>query len=407
MKIKDLKCDLKIAEKLKRRFSGKTETSHCLPPGYSAESHAVDEYPACPSNWMNGSDIASSYFVVVEKDKGMWLNFNECDDYNYDVAVVVSIQGINPITGINVSSLSLEQYREKCPVHGISFKQDRYCEECKFKWPSQNYITTTSTPRGYFWLDGFRRPDGSVRQYVFTEERIKGVAAQMIGDDRVYAIGIAFYLSKKPKEKTEREPIIRDCSVGGDLDNNGSFKKYIANWNGDKFSLNTNIGYCSSQSSPSTEKFGSNGQKNISPEMAMKIIRSSCEKGSSNISENIISCRGAVPDVFNEPLGSSLDIVVGASAADSEDYEDKGGACSEDQVPEITEEETTTLEVGAGAKINQEIYEDPKDLDYWEEKPYGLIYINYCTKETAEKIIKDGKRKDKEEGFLQSLEVTD
>ena len=44
----------------------KGEEVHNLPPYSPCSAHVVDEYEDCPSNWMHGSDKASSYFVPVE-----------------------------------------------------------------------------------------------------------------------------------------------------------------------------------------------------------------------------------------------------------------------------------------------------------------------------------------------------
>ena len=63
------------------------------------------------------------------------------------------------------------------------------------------------------------------------------------------------------------------------------------------------------------------------------------------------------------------------------------------------------LEIGAGAKIKQELGADPENLDFWQEEPVGMIYINYCDEETATKIIEAGKRQDKDDGFLGGLEL--
>jgi len=57
--------------------------------------------------------------------------------------------------------------------------------------------------------------------------------------------------------------------------------------------------------------------------------------------------------------------------------------------------------------IKQNIYDDEKNIDYWEEKPYGMIYINYCDKETCEKILEVGKIKEKTNGFLQEIKTVD
>jgi uncharacterized protein YegL len=160
---------------------------NALPPYAPVVAHVVDEYPASPSNWMHGSSKASSYFVGVKPEHGMWLDFNDNSKNERDVAIVVSVQGINPITGQKTSELRLEKYEKSCPVHNEEFAQERFCKSCGFKWPAQNYLSSTGTPKGEFWMDGFRSPDGKVRQYIFTEEQARGIANSVIGDDRVFA----------------------------------------------------------------------------------------------------------------------------------------------------------------------------------------------------------------------------
>lgn len=176
----------------------KGEAKHTLPPYAPQKAYAVDDYPACPESWMGSSGKVGGYFVGVQPNKGMWLDFNSCFQHSHHVAVLVSVQGVNPITG-QAFDASLQQFREKCPKHDIAFQHDRLCPQCGYKWPAQNYISTLSTPWGHLWIDGFKTEDGTVRQYVFTEEEGRGVAAQLIGEDRVFAIGVSFYLSKHPK----------------------------------------------------------------------------------------------------------------------------------------------------------------------------------------------------------------
>jgi hypothetical protein len=191
------------------------EVANGLPPHCPIDAHVVDEYPACPDTWMHGSSKASSYFLGVEEGRGMWLDFTgNSYGHKHDVAIVVSVQGVNPITGQQQRGLNLEQYRNQCPVHKVDFKQDRFCPKCKYSWPAQNYLaTTTNHP---LWIDGFRTADGKVHQYIMTADEQRGVAAQVIGDDRVYAIGVAFYLSKEekpqPKYTSYRSNDIIPCS---------------------------------------------------------------------------------------------------------------------------------------------------------------------------------------------------
>jgi hypothetical protein len=207
MRVNGLSCILNMPKALEQKFVNGEESVMGLPPHNRRPAFVVDEYPACPPNWMKGTAEASSYFVPVLAEHGLWLDFNLNSKNTHHVAAVISVQGVNAITGQQTDKMRLEQYNKKCPVHKKEFGHERFCEECGFKWPKQNYLASNATPGGYFWLDGFRAQDGHVRQYIFTEEVIRGVAAQVIGEDRVFSIGVAFYLSKDEK------PIIHDMGV--------------------------------------------------------------------------------------------------------------------------------------------------------------------------------------------------
>lgn len=83
----------------------------------------------------------------------------------------------------------------------------------------QNYIATTSVSPGRFWRDGFRAADGKTREFVFTEDASRGVAAQVIGEDRVDAFGVSLFLSREPSARLP--PVL--CRGGG-LTNGGYTK---------------------------------------------------------------------------------------------------------------------------------------------------------------------------------------
>ena len=170
-------------------------SKHSLPPYAKRKGYLVDQYPACPKNWMESKGKLVSYFVPVQEGQGMWLDFNKNFDHSHDVAIVVSVQGVNPITGVACEDEHLERYVNKCPKCNTDFKPNRYCEKCDIKYPQQNYLSTTGTPAGKLWLDGFRTIEGAVRQYVLTAEKMRGVASHTIGNDRVFAIGISFFLA--------------------------------------------------------------------------------------------------------------------------------------------------------------------------------------------------------------------
>lgn len=369
----DLRCTFNMPEKLGSQFDGNEEEQHGLPPFAPVDVYPVDEYEACPSNWMHGSDMVSSYFVGIKEDHGMWLDFNECFYHTHDVAVVISVQGINPITGqkmVAEKALQLEQYHKKCPIHSVNFKQERYCEKCGFKWPGQNYLATTGTPEMMLWLDGFRTPEGKVRQYIFTEDKVRGVASQLIGEERVFAIGIAYYLSKNKKPYTLQRPQeekfmpqdefafpIHDCH----------------NYMGDRTL------YCESLYTPDIRN-----DKDI-------------------ITTNADVSEGSEADQVPFLGGISAGLSPGGQSASTGSISINSFAKRRKASASITS--VKKFEIGAGALIGQRVYDDPKMMSYWESEPAGMIYINYCDEVTKKKILDGGRRADEKDGFLQNIKV--
>jgi len=395
----DLKCVFNMPAKLSSQFGDDEEESHGLPPYAPSDVYSVDEYEACPTNWMHGSDTASSYFIGVKEDHGMWLDFNECFYHTHDVAVVISIQGINPITGqkmVAEKALRLEQYHKKCPIHNTNYKQDRYCEKCGFKWPGQNYLSTTGTPEMMMWLDGFRTPEGKVRQYIFTEDKMKGVASQLIGEERVFAIGIAYYLSKnkklytlqRPQERDSFNPILMPTGVWNQ-DNSGtpinqSWITTCCDFDGlggdleiDSFAGDISIGSAGDRSIGSCLNEAAND-----PDKTI-VTHHSFDANALKASSSVNPTKGR--------LSSKKNMLRGRSASKSL------------SVKPVTP--VKKFEIGAGALIKQRVYDDPKMIDYWEERPAGLIYINYCDEETQKKILDAGRRADKKDGFMKDIKI--
>ena len=347
MEVNGLKATLNMPKAVEvRRDAGGNEITQGLPPYNQRPAFVVYEYPACPDSWMHGSGVASSYFVPIVPEHGMWLDFTQNSHHEYDVALVPSIQGVNPLTGMKSDPIRLEQYKDKCPKHDIEFKQDRFCEQCKFKWHPQNYLCSNNGSA--FWLDGFRSDDGSIRQWFFTEDECKGVAAQIIGKDRVYAIGLAFYLSKKPKPKPVYNNIYYGASLGSGC-------------------LCSTLDGCYDES-PSIS-WGSSGGGTYG----------------SNIS-------------FNAAASSS-----GGPLRNTRKLSSRTGSRNARSAQREVESTQKMLEIGAGAKIHQRVNPDPQTLEYWQDEPAGFIYVNYCDVATAEKIIAAGKREELGEGFLSGL----
>jgi len=383
MKVKDFTCGFNMPQQLMSSHSHGEEISHVLPPYAPVPPNPVDEYPACPDNWMHGSDMASSYFLPVKEGHGMWLDFNANSGHTHDVAIVLSIQGINPITGqkmVGSKALRLEQYHKKCPIHNVDFQQDRFCPKCKYKWSGQNYISTTGTPYGRLWIDGFRGEDGKVRQYIITADEKRGVAAQMIGDERVFAIGIAYYISKKKKPELPKPPEREDSVVDNFV---GMVQKGGVNLN------HTQPMWFSPLHTPGDWNLGGtldalDGGPEINCCLGGGTKGMSGPQASSGISYSSTSCSSSSSSsVISRSRGS-----IRAMAA---------------SVPPVTP--VKTLEVGTGALIIQKIYDDPKPIDYWESKPSGMIYINYCDEETYKQIMDAGKRAEEKEGFLKGVKV--
>jgi hypothetical protein len=355
---------------------------NALPPHCKVQAFPVDEFPACPNNWMHGSGKASSYFVMATVDRGMWFDFTMNSGHRYDLAIVVSVQGINPVTGKKVTQLNLEQYREKCPVHNVAFQQDRFCPECNYNWPTQNYISTTTGQM--LWIDGFRNEKGEVRQYIITEDNTRGVAAQVIGDDRVWAIGFAFYLSKEPRKLG---PYLGLPSLGAkSLTMSDEYSKSISSGSLPEYDANmTDVDYFMpihpdvngpSGPSGSAGTYGPCGDGGSKFNMAStQHVNCSCSKGAMHRSlktgGGIIRAQSMMaPRAITAPMTQQK-----------------------------------MLEIGAGARIDQEIGVDPNPIDYWQAEPIGLIYCNYVDGTMFRQILKAGQRQVKKEGPLAGLKI--
>ena len=373
MTVNDLHCIFNMPKALESRLHEGKEVSQGLPPYAPRKVFKVDEYN-CPDSWMHGSGLASSYFVPILSEHGMWLDFNKNSQHKHHVAVLISVQGVNPVDGQSMveGAMHLRQYKMKCPVHDVDFGGDRYCEKCGYKWVPQNYLCTTGTPNGLLWLDGFLANDGAVRQYYFTEEEVKGVAHQVIGaEKKVYSIGVAFYLSKEPKPVqpavTRGYGGLEALGGGSPLSFGGGLKGLVSNDNyaGDGHVTWTNTA-------------------NMSPKYAAQHANKSLKR-----------TRGSGSSVVNR-VGVAKSEGIPGTLSDS--YTDRGGE-------DFDYESLKSLDIAAGAKIDQQVYADPNGLDFWQETPAGLLYINYCPNEQAVAILKKGKKPIKEDGWMQDIKV--
>jgi hypothetical protein len=44
-------------------------------------------------------------------------------------------------------------------------------------------------------------------------------------------------------------------------------------------------------------------------------------------------------------------------------------------------------------------------MEYWQDEPFAMLYINYADEESVKKILAAGKRKEVAEGFLAGVPV--
>jgi hypothetical protein len=371
--------------------------THGLPPCAKVRAYEVDAYPACPPDWMRGNGRDRSYFVPVEADRGLWLDFNRVANHKKHVAVLISIQGLNPVTG-RPAGLTLEQHDKDCPIHAHAFEGGRFCKECGFAWPKQNYVCTTGQSRGQMWLDGFRGADGTVRQYYFTPETAKGVATQLLGAKRVFSLGVAFFLSKTDKPPEPVSPLRHFGSYYGSSPSYGGLLG-SNNFNTDMDSVGESkwLGICSS----GPTKSGGSKTTNVSNVseaylMASKAVSRSMKIGSSLPSNAVSYSADSIPHLSSGDLGACNLMPPDGAECDR-------GSLDEGAVDLSWQK--SKLEIAAGEKIAQEIGDDPEGLDFWEPEPVGSIFINYCPSELVDEILKKGARATQADGFLQNLKV--
>ena len=54
---------------------------------------------------------------------------------------------------------------------------------------------------------------------------------------------------------------------------------------------------------------------------------------------------------------------------------------------------------------NQQIYDCPEELSFWQDEPAGYIYLNYISNTECMKIVSQGKKQHKTEGYLEDIAV--
>jgi len=139
---------------------------HTLPPGRGSFKvfRVSDYHDKLPGSWDR-----DGIFLPIHDVEAMWIGFG-ATNYRKPNALLIGAGGINAITGQRLGTRLQEG----------------------------NYLVVPPQP----WIDGWKTPDGSVRQFVATFHKAgKGltVAEQLIGTESTTgALGIATYELKNP-----------------------------------------------------------------------------------------------------------------------------------------------------------------------------------------------------------------
>jgi len=366
---------------------------HGLPPGIPCEVIPIHCLPGCPDSWVKES---GSYIVPIERDESFWFDWTENDPYM--TAIVPSVKGINPLTGQKLESCQMEQYRDACPIHGEPFAHDRYCEKCNYKWLPQNYISYPNK----LWLDGWLQPDGTVRQFFFTEDMAKDVASCVIGkENTVPAFGFAFFRYTKE--------VVRERNITRGFVDTGYYKSAPAVYNysvgdytvnmseGSSFVNITGDTRISCQASNSAEKSLTAKLHHVpdSDDSELKLqkrSRLSSRKGA--VTEDIRSL--ASVDEVSEPALYSCDHINIIS-------EEEGRKLRPSMYESVKE-----VSVGAGAAISQKLDLDMRALKDYHAEPQAVMRVYFVFEPQLRDIVARGGIKKIEgvkEGFLKGVPV--
>lgn len=382
-----------IMEAIRLRGEGTFE----LPTGTAMPVYPSDAFLTYPEAWMKGPGV---FVVPVRPDRGLWFNWRMNSEIN--TAIIPTVKGCNPITGMQTSGFHLEKYETKCPKHGCDFLAERFCPECNYKWPDRNYISMSPS-----WWDGFRADDGSVRQFFFSEDELRDIATHMIGkENTVPAFGFAFYSPKEPR--IEQTGTLRGGSIGATLGIDVLYESSPP-----QHIYSTNILY---ESSPSpVADYGLTGSSAVpcagavsfcstdslgveygATKLGAKMSESSGTKRSRGFSKSLSKTSSLPQMTLISDDGMDAPLV-------KEDIYRPERHCRSVELPKPVKE----VSIGAGAKIRQALNADSYPLDSWHETPDAVMTIYFVFQEKFEELKAGGMRdlEGVKNGMLEGLPV--
>lgn len=311
--------------------------------------HNLADYKDMPQGWPRAQGPNElSCFVGVTDEHEMWFDARLLNHLSHYAAVVVTVQRVNALTARKADHVYLEKYVDTCPTHEISFEAERFCPECKFKWPAQNYITNAggAISESQFWLDGWRSQDGEIRQFVFADvEKGLGVAQQLIGDARTEDIRFAIFLSKEPKPVLPRMQSARR-GLGDAVDS------YL----GEETKGGGFLGHASSGPMFGA-KLGSN-----SPTRSMNMVATRGDSDSDD--ESAFFLQENYPRMIGAPVKQ---------------------------------------EVSFGRAVDQKIHPDPHEIGFWQDEPAAVIMLTPAPAAWVETVTRNGATVDRTLGGMGPL----
>ena len=212
MRVGDFACDLHspVAPDSVFRTDGE-EIEQDLPSFCGWPVHLVGDYPAALRRWNEDPLLEgvpeADYFIEAEKGRALWFDFRSNSSLPKDVAVILSMQGVNTVSGLSSTEFDLRQFERTCPFHSAPFDMEerdgklrRKCQHCGGRvWPPQNYLASTAPEK--FWIDGypvFENERWNVRNFYF-DDPSRSVAAHLLGEKRFFSFTLLFFRSRMLK----------------------------------------------------------------------------------------------------------------------------------------------------------------------------------------------------------------
>ena len=136
-----------------------------------------------------GVPLGTILFGITEGSKFHFTFSSHEQEY----AVIPSIKGINPLTGLEATSdLTSHQRGSYCPqdpTHGV-LKKGGYCPKCGMHWPEYNFVYV----RGSTTLDSWRTGKDEYRAFIASKDSGCDVASFLSGGNPMsQVIGFALY----------------------------------------------------------------------------------------------------------------------------------------------------------------------------------------------------------------------